>query len=227
MHIRCRDGPLIEQHKITTLPNQNRKPIGTRAAFCSCAGIRVIEERISRAKGKNVEPPPREDYFGPGIGLSSHALINPVPRIRLGTDRFRNSAVAPQAESHRHRPLQAPPALGKKIRRYWSFELHSLFLEAVEILGGPIGPWNPVPFLPLCLSIVLSFSMRNSDCLSFFPSKWAVAKPEEILRLMRDDGLTIDQVKCHLQVTANVSALHGHSRALVVSFSGCSCPGLD
>ncbi|KAK8344633.1 hypothetical protein V6Z12_A07G091000 [Gossypium hirsutum] len=65
-------------------------------------------------------------------------------------------------QHHHLKPLTQP--IWKNNRRCWSFELHSRFVEALNMLGGI-----------------------------------EVATPKQIRDLMQVEGLTIDQVKSHLQ----------------------------
>ncbi|KAB2020729.1 hypothetical protein ES319_D07G088400v1 [Gossypium barbadense] len=73
---------------------------------------------------------------------------------------------------HHHHLKPLTQAIWKNNRRFWSSELHSRFVEALNMLGGN-----------------------------------EVATPKQIRDLMQVEGLTIDQVKSHLQVKFNLLSL--------------------
>ncbi|KAL1160835.1 hypothetical protein V6Z11_A07G091100 [Gossypium hirsutum] len=74
---------------------------------------------------------------------------------------------------HHHHPKPLTQPIWKNNRRCWSSELHSRFVEALNMLGGI-----------------------------------EVATPKQIRNLMQVEGLTIEQVKSHLQVIIHLFMLN-------------------
>lgn len=88
----------------------------------------------------------------------------------------------------------------QKQRIRWTPELHELFLDAVEKLGGA----ESEPTI-----IVLISSSNLPSCFTKLLVKLFVgATPRNILRLMNVEGLNVYHVKSHLQVICFTEFLH-------------------
>ena len=88
----------------------------------------------------------------------------------------------------------AEAAAAQKQRIRWTPELHELFLDAVDKLGGPES--ESITYESFMKSIVL-FSSSPRLTILYENSE---ATPKGVLRLMKVEGLSICHVKSHLQV---------------------------
>lgn len=101
-------------------------------------------------------------------------------------------------------------AVNQKPRMRWSPELHDCFLEAVKKLDGPesmlkasFSYYNYI----ICLSVLSPdyFVLTKHNTVIII---WAEATPKAVMKMMNVEGLTIYQVKSHLQVPPIQSELY-------------------
>lgn len=95
-------------------------------------------------------------------------------------------------------PVTSPPssAAQTKARMRWTPELHELFVEAVNKLGGSESAYHLIRVYFVNSSRF--YESQRSHCTDWF--LYSGATPKGVLKLMNAEGLTIYHVKSHLQV---------------------------
>lgn len=146
--------------------------------------------------------------------LSSRAAPPAPDAVACSTAETANGQISRREE----RSQGQGQAARRKQRRCWSPELHRLFLQSLQQLGGPHGGC-PSPEISLS---VLSSSLFHVGLGAYLIFVYAVATPKQIREVMKVDGLTNDEVKSHLQVGLSLDFFHPTILVVSLGFTSYS-----